>query len=60
MREESRGSHYREDFPKTSAEGLYNTFMSRGEDGSIRAERRPVQFTRRKPEELQGDTVIPK
>lgn len=59
MREESRGSHYREDFPETRAEGLYNIYLKRTDDGAIESERRPVKFTRRRPEQLQGDILIP-
>ena len=59
LRDESRGSHYREDFPDTNAEGLYNIHLRRARDGALATERRPVRFTRRRPEDLAGDTVIP-
>lgn len=59
LRRESRGSHYREDFPQTSDEYLVNIYVKRDEDGKLRHELRPVAFTRRTPGDLQGETVIP-
>lgn len=60
LRQESRGSHYREDFPDANDEFLVNIYLRRGDDGAgILADIRPVAFTRRKPEDLRGDTVIP-
>lgn len=60
LRTESRGSHYREDFPEIDQENLYNIYLKKDGDGAIHSEKRPVKFTRRKPEQLRGETVIPK
>lgn len=52
-REESRGAHYRSDFPNQSGDWLKNIRMTplSGEDFKITCD--PVQFTRLTPEELK-------
>lgn len=59
LREESRGSHFREDFPETTDRYLVNFYQRRETDGSITTEPRPVDFTRRTPDALLGETLIP-
>lgn len=59
LREESRGSHFREDFPDSDDRFLVNFTQRRGDDGRLVAESRPVDFTRRTPDELRGETLIP-
>ncbi len=59
LREESRGSHFREDFPDSDDRFLVNFVQRRGADGKPRTEPRSVAFTRRTPEALQGDILIP-
>ncbi len=49
-RNESRGSHHRDDFPQTREDGLYNVFIRRAGEASV-LERRPVRFTRLRPED---------
>ncbi|MGH8600673.1 MAG: hypothetical protein ACRET1_08405, partial [Burkholderiales bacterium] len=59
LRKESRGSHFREDFPDTDAEYRVNIVLQRKSDGAIGYEVHPVNFSRRTPAELEGDIVIP-
>ena len=59
LRQESRGSHYRSDCAETDPDGFYNIFLQRKGDGEMIWEKLPVQFTRRQPEALLGDTAIP-
>ncbi len=56
-REESRGAHWREDFPQTkdAAEGLSATVTTLGADGRIAPSWQPVAFTRLRP----GESLLP-
>lgn len=54
-RENSRGAHYREDFPDTgSLEGSSYTLVRLGEDERLEVTREPVRFTRVAP----GETLL--
>ena len=59
LREESRGSHFREDFPDTDDRFLINFIQRRDPDGTLKSESRPVEFSRRALEALRGETLIP-
>jgi succinate dehydrogenase / fumarate reductase flavoprotein subunit/fumarate reductase flavoprotein subunit len=51
LRDESRGSHYRADFPRPdNARWLRNIYLTRqGADGAVREETRPVALSRLQP-----------
>jgi succinate dehydrogenase/fumarate reductase flavoprotein subunit len=50
VREESRGAHFREDFPERhDEEWLRYIVARRTDDGYVETETRPVEFTRRRP-----------
>ena len=59
LREESRGSHFREDFPDTDDRFLVNFVQWRESNGTLKTEAHPVEFSRRTPEALRGETLIP-
>lgn len=60
-RQESRGSHYREDFTEQNdRDYLVNFYLKRGASGRPAIEQRPVEFTRCSPENLKGEIVIAK
>ncbi len=52
-REESRGAHYRSDFPNQNIEWLKNICMTPLPDGGFQMAYRPVEFTRLTPQELK-------
>ncbi|MFV2073778.1 MAG: FAD-binding protein, partial [Thermoanaerobaculales bacterium] len=59
MRKESRGSHYREDFPDRDDDHfLVNFHLRRDRGGEPRIESRAVRFSRRTPDQLEGETII--
>jgi succinate dehydrogenase / fumarate reductase flavoprotein subunit/fumarate reductase flavoprotein subunit len=50
LREETRGAHFRTDFPnQDDKRGLYNLFLKRGEDGKPVFEKKPVNLKYMKP-----------
>ncbi len=57
FREESRGAHYRTDFPdRSDSEWLRYIVLRRGKDGDPEIETRPVEFSRQAPEPQAVDT----
>lgn len=59
MREESRGSHYRSDFPESNDKNwLSNIIVKRGMDGNPTYRKEMVQQTRIKVENIKGYKVV--
>ena len=53
-RKESRAAHYRSDYPEQDdANGPYNIFLTRGEDGQPQLATKPVAFTYKSLKECQ-------
>jgi succinate dehydrogenase / fumarate reductase flavoprotein subunit/fumarate reductase flavoprotein subunit len=54
MREETRGAHFRQDFPKQRDDyGLFNTCLRRGANGLPEIEKKPVAFKHKSLAECQ-------
>ena len=51
-RKESRGAHYRSDFPKKNNKEYLKNFFIRRKDGKTTVQERPVNLNRLKPEDI--------
>jgi succinate dehydrogenase / fumarate reductase flavoprotein subunit len=51
-RKESRGAHYRSDFPKKNNREYLRNFFIKREKGEMKISERPVILNRLKPEEI--------
>jgi succinate dehydrogenase/fumarate reductase flavoprotein subunit len=57
-REESRGAHFRSDFPKRNdLSSFVNINLKKGGDGRMEISATPIQATKMKPSSRAGDTV---
>ncbi|MCL5422502.1 MAG: succinate dehydrogenase/fumarate reductase flavoprotein subunit, partial [Nitrospirae bacterium] len=55
LREETRGAHFRQDFPEQRDDyGLFNIILRRGDDGRAVAEKKPVVFKYKSLEECRN------
>jgi succinate dehydrogenase / fumarate reductase flavoprotein subunit/fumarate reductase flavoprotein subunit len=55
LREETRGAHFRTDFPEQNDEtGFYNLYLQKGEDGKPVFEKKPVTHSYMKPEDIKN------
>ena len=56
QRKESRGAHFREDYPRQEdSYGLYNLFLQKGSEGKPVFEKRPVDLKYMKPLDMESE-----
>jgi succinate dehydrogenase/fumarate reductase flavoprotein subunit len=52
-RKESRGAHYRSDFPRKNNKEYLKNFLIKQQNGEIKVYERPTEMNRLKPEEIK-------